>query len=145
MTMLMLTILLLVVFQSYDANSIPVMGDNGSSGIVGASPFNLVNPNTRLLNLSLCTYKARTRYDIIWSCATTLFICTWVSIHPNVPPPNESHIRSLWKRLKLMFWMYFAPELILVWAVRQWIAARFIERLFRGARPSSGFFNEKNY
>jgi len=42
-----------------------------------------------------------------------------------------------------MFWMYFAPELILAWAVRQWIAARFIERLFRGAHPSTSASNEK--
>jgi len=34
-------------------------------------------------------YKLRTRLDIIWSYASTLFICTWVAIHPNVPPRRE--------------------------------------------------------
>ncbi|KAJ7840847.1 hypothetical protein B0H14DRAFT_3695283 [Mycena olivaceomarginata] len=27
---------------------------------------------------------------VVWSCLATIFACTWVSVHPNVPPPNQS-------------------------------------------------------
>ena len=34
----------------------------------------------------------RTRFDIVWTCVTTLFICTWVAIHPNIPPRGAGHV-----------------------------------------------------
>ena len=76
--------------------------------------------------------KIRTHFDIVWSCVSTLFICTWVAIHPNIPPQGEGHIRSLWRRIKLMLWTLVVPELILIWAYRQWSAARYIAEYFQG-------------
>ena len=76
--------------------------------------------------------KRRTHFDIIWSCVVTLFICTWVAIHPNVPPRREGPIRSLWRRIKLMLWTLVVPELVLLWAYRQWAAARYLGQLFQG-------------
>ena len=78
--------------------------------------------------------KRRTHFDIIWTCISTLFVCTWVAIHPNVPPRGEGHIRSLWRRVKLMLWTLVVPEMILIWAYRQWAAARYIAELFEGAQ-----------
>jgi len=77
-------------------------------------------------------YGLRTRTDIIRSCISTLFICTWVAIHPNVPPRGEGSIRSLWRRIMLMFWTLVVPELILAWAFRQWVAARSVAKKFKG-------------
>jgi hypothetical protein len=31
--------------------------------------------------------NCRTLLGIIWSCITTVFLCTWVAIHPNIPEP----------------------------------------------------------
>ena len=76
--------------------------------------------------------KIRTRFDIIWSCVSTLFICTWVAIHPNIPPRGEGRLRSLWRRIGLMLWTLLVPELILIWAYRQWAAARYIAEYFQG-------------
>ena len=76
--------------------------------------------------------KRRTHFDIIWSCVATLFICTWVAIHPNVPPRGEGPIRSFWRRIKLMLWTLVVPELILLWAYRQWAAAKYLGQLFQG-------------
>jgi len=87
---------------------------------------------------ALQDHKPRTRFDIIWTCASTLFICTWVAIHPNVPPRGEGHIRSLWRRIKLMLWTLVVPEFILIWAYRQWAAARYIAELFEGERGILG-------
>jgi len=83
-------------------------------------------------------HRPRTRFDIIWTCVSTLFICTWVAIHPNVPPRGEGHIRSLWRRIKLMLWTLVVPELILIWAYRQWAAARYIAELFEGEHAVCG-------
>ena len=77
-------------------------------------------------------HTLRTRFDIIWTCASTLFICTWVAIHPNIPPRHEGPIRSLWRRLKLMLWTLLVPELILVWAYKQWAGARRYAEIFKG-------------
>ncbi|KAF7369995.1 hypothetical protein MSAN_00629400 [Mycena sanguinolenta] len=30
--------------------------------------------------------NCRTFFDIVWGCLATIFACTWVSVHPNVPP-----------------------------------------------------------
>ena len=75
----------------------------------------------------------RTLFGIIWSCITTLAICTWTSVNPNVPPPNKWEVR--FDRLKLTFWMIVAPELVLAWAVRQFFAAREIRDTYNERYP----------
>jgi hypothetical protein len=44
--------------------------------------------------------NCRRLFDIVWGCATTIFAATWVSVHPNLPPPNQSWLVLLWRRLK---------------------------------------------
>ena len=77
----------------------------------------------------------RTLLGIIWSCVSTIIICAWTSVHPNVPPPNPWKAR--WNRLKLMFWMIIAPELVLAWAVRQFFAAREIRDEYNRRYPGA--------
>ena len=31
--------------------------------------------------------------DILWSCASTIFVCTWVMLHLNVPSRKDSHLK----------------------------------------------------
>ena len=66
--------------------------------------------------------QQRALFTIVWSCLSTVILCAWTSVHPNVPPPNRWKAR--WNRLRLMFWMVISPELVLAWAVRQFFAAR---------------------
>ena len=77
----------------------------------------------------------RSLFGIIWSCISTIIICAWTSVHPNVPPPNAWKAR--WNRLSLMFWMIIAPELVLAWAVRQFFAAREIRDEYNRSYPSA--------
>ena len=49
-----------------------------------------------------------------------------------MPAPEEPRWKVTLRRLALMFWAVIAPELILVWALRQWVGARKLERLYRG-------------
>jgi len=108
--------LILAVFQHYGA-SMPIIIDIRE--VLQSGPV-------------IQDQKIRTRFDIVWSCVSTLFICTWVAIHPNIPPRGEGHTRSLWRRVKLMLWTLLVPELILIWAYKQWSAARYIAEYFEG-------------
>ncbi|KAJ6565522.1 hypothetical protein DFH09DRAFT_1363750 [Mycena vulgaris] len=67
--------------------------------------------------------NCRRLFDIIWGCLTTIFACTWVSVHPNVPPPNQSWPALLWRRLRMMVIAVIAPELMVGFAARQLFVA----------------------
>ncbi|KAJ6573016.1 hypothetical protein DFH09DRAFT_1459306 [Mycena vulgaris] len=67
--------------------------------------------------------NCRRLFDIIWGCLTTIFACTWVSVHPNVPPPDQGWLALLWRRLRMMFIAVIAPELMVGFAARQLIVA----------------------
>ncbi|TFK33848.1 hypothetical protein BDQ12DRAFT_727377 [Crucibulum laeve] len=75
----------------------------------------------------------RTTLDIIWSCLTTIFACSWIAVHSNIPSPEDKWGIVLARRLKLMFWAIIAPEMILAWSIRQWLGARYIAREYRDA------------
>ena len=61
-------------------------------------------------------------------------------MHPNVPPPNPW--KGHWNRLRLMFWMIVAPELVLAWAVRQFFAAREIRDVYNRRYPGACAYME---
>jgi hypothetical protein len=79
--------------------------------------------------------NCRTRWDIIWSCITTVFLCTWVAVHPNVPEPVETKDLDRWQkaknrskrfikeRLLLCVVALLVPDYILAWAIRQRLVA----------------------
>ncbi|KAJ7310886.1 hypothetical protein DFH08DRAFT_974043 [Mycena albidolilacea] len=68
--------------------------------------------------------NCRKLFDIVWGCLATIFACTWVSVHPNVPPPNQSRLGLFWRRLKMMLIGILAPEIMVGFAARQFFAAR---------------------
>ncbi|KAJ6565610.1 hypothetical protein DFH09DRAFT_984356 [Mycena vulgaris] len=73
--------------------------------------------------------NCRRLFDIIWGCLTTIFACTWVSVHPNVPPPDQSWLLRLWRRLGMMLVAVIAPELMVGFAARQlFVAWRFSKK-----------------
>ena len=80
----------------------------------------------------LCPAATRSLLNVIWSCLTTIFLCTWVSIHPNLPPPKENRFPAILRQLHIMSWALFAPEMILMWSVRQWRFARIASRMYKG-------------
>ena len=71
--------------------------------------------------------------DILWSCFATLFACTWLSVHPNIPGPDEGFWKIALRRLELMLWTLLGPELIIAWAARQWLAAERLQNEYGGA------------
>ena len=59
---------------------------------------------------------------------TTIFACTWLAIHPNVPSPNDSRLIILSRKAMIMGLAILVPEYTTVWAFRQWVTARRITR-----------------
>ncbi|KAF7348947.1 hypothetical protein MVEN_01415300 [Mycena venus] len=78
--------------------------------------------------------KCRKLFDIVWGCLATMFACTWVSLHPNVPPPNQSWLALFWRRLKMMLIGIIVPELMVGFAARQFLGAQY------GFSRTHGFF-----
>ncbi|KIK64590.1 hypothetical protein GYMLUDRAFT_397989 [Collybiopsis luxurians FD-317 M1] len=76
-------------------------------------------------------YQCRSLFQIIWSCLSVLIACTWVSVHPNMPAPHDGFWRILGRKIGLMIVTVIAPEILVLWAVRQWFLARELSRRYR--------------
>ncbi|KAJ7247534.1 hypothetical protein C8J57DRAFT_1080719 [Mycena rebaudengoi] len=64
--------------------------------------------------------NCRKLFDIVWGCLVTIFACTWLSVHPNVPPPGQSQLALL----KMMLIGIIVPEIMVGFAARQYFSAR---------------------
>ncbi|KAJ6565557.1 hypothetical protein DFH09DRAFT_1363763 [Mycena vulgaris] len=85
--------------------------------------------------------NCRRLFDIIWGCLTTIFACTWVSVHPNVPPPDQSWRARLGRRLRMMLMAVIAPEVMVGFAARQLIVAWRFSRKFKVTLTHGFFFS----
>ncbi|KAJ7910820.1 hypothetical protein B0H13DRAFT_2485145 [Mycena leptocephala] len=95
-----------------------LLSRNGSAAPVPHTLNNRSNPDS-CDDINNC----RKLFDIVWGCLATIFACTWVSMHPNVPAPNQSWLALFWRRLKMMLIAVVAPELMVGFAARQFFAA----------------------
>ncbi|KAJ7706538.1 hypothetical protein B0H16DRAFT_686108 [Mycena metata] len=87
-----------------------------------------------------CTINScRTLFDIVWGCLATIFACTWVALHQNVPDPDLGHFALLMRKLRMMLVTIIAPELIVGFAARQFLSAREISKEF-DVSTTHGFF-----
>lgn len=90
---------------------------------------------------STCTDidNCRTMWDIVWSCATTIFLCTWVSFHPSVPRPTSNQARIYAIQIFSIGVAILAPEFVVAKAVMDRKTARMYgsyKRKFQGV-PNS--------
>ncbi|KDQ49512.1 hypothetical protein JAAARDRAFT_165583 [Jaapia argillacea MUCL 33604] len=87
-------------------------------------------------------HHCRTMVGIISSCLTTVFTCTWVAIHPNIPAPYEISLEITLRHIGVMLCALIAPELMIVWAMRQWFAAGRIAKKYEARKwtRTHGFF-----
>ena len=83
----------------------------------------------------------RTIWNIVWSCLATIFSCTWVAVHPNVPCPRKRDAngwieRCIWNPLlsfmehclPLFICALLVPEYMLAWSIRQFLVAQKIAK-----------------
>jgi len=72
--------------------------------------------------------ECRTLGSIIWSCLATVFACTWIAIHMNIPGPDDGRLKIALRKLGVMVLAVIAPEAVVAWAMRQWVVARRISK-----------------
>ena len=90
-------------------------------------------------------HHCRTIWNILWTCLVTISACTWVTIHPNVPAREDGRFTVTFRRVKVVFLALIMPELIVLWAIRQWLVARWISRRVRDImRFSDGKYRTKD-
>ena len=125
---MLLVLTLVYLFHGFQSHAAPLTNLLAESNI-----------NATVLSTSACICPAdqRTIWDTLWSCLATIFACSWVSVHPNIPAPNESSWRIFIRRLELMFWAVIGPEMIIAWALQQWLGARQLEKLYKGELSKS--------
>lgn len=80
-------------------------------------------------------YHCRTMWGIVQGCATTVFLCTWVSYHPDLPNPRHTEMRVAFVRLATVCLSIILPEILVVKAAKQWREVQKFnsESLFEGA------------
>ncbi|KAG8853787.1 hypothetical protein FRB91_004383 [Serendipita sp. 411] len=113
--------------------------------------FRTIKPRD-VVNPSRDADDCRSLPNIIWSCLTTIFLCTWVSLHPNVPKPvDETKLnKRQWCAHKLRAFikdqvfpfvlLLVAPEWILMWALRQRFVVEYMVRTKKVPSRRHGFF-----
>jgi hypothetical protein len=108
-----------------------------------APPTSLLAATLSTTSVCVCTPDQRSTWDILWSSLAAIIACSWVSVHPNIPAPNEPGWKVILRRLELMFWAVVGPEMVIVWAFRQWLGARHLEKLYKGELSSPMDLNTK--
>jgi hypothetical protein len=62
--------------------------------------------------------QCRTIEDIIWSCVVTIFVSTWITLHLNIPAPEEKWHAIVLRKVGIMALALIAPEVVVMWAMR---------------------------
>ena len=108
---------------------------------INASPAPAIENRSLAGNHCSDLTHCRTIWNIVWGCLVTIFLCTWVAVHPNVPCPKKRKANR-WiqrcignpllsfaeHRLPLFICALLVPEYILAWSIRQFLRAREINK-----------------
>ncbi len=68
--------------------------------------------------------NGRGTFDIIWNSLITIFLCTWTSLHLNVPSLKETYWQRRSRKLRWMVQAVIGPEFIVAFATGQKAEAR---------------------
>lgn len=66
----------------------------------------------------------RGTFGILWTCLTTLFLCTWTVQHLNIAGPNDSSLKKSLRKMKWMIITAIVPEYTTYTALYQYCQAR---------------------
>ena len=99
-----------------------------------AGPIPIIEHRSLMGNHCNDLAHCRTIWNIVWSCVVTIFSCTWVAIHPNVPCPKKRNplLSFAEHRLPLFICALLVPEYMLAWSIRQFLVARKIASRNKG-------------
>ncbi|KAA1473473.1 hypothetical protein DENSPDRAFT_839949 [Dentipellis sp. KUC8613] len=83
--------------------------------------------------------STRGTLDILWACVSTIIICTWTSIHPDVHTPKSlrhADQEVLLSKAMLALVMLITPEVILAIAVSEFLEVHNVVRDVNAAFPA---------
>lgn len=124
---MLLLAFLLFLAQSSGSPAYPADISTSSSSLrhlLRRAPWDHPNPETGLCDCP----NTRNVAEIVWTCASTLILATWVSVHLNVPPKGASPFRLAVLRFGAMFATILGPEITLWWALTEWRGARTVQK-----------------
>ncbi|EIW76460.1 hypothetical protein CONPUDRAFT_64010, partial [Coniophora puteana RWD-64-598 SS2] len=75
-----------------------------------------------------CHITCRSLWTIVSTCLLTVFACVYTAVHHNVPSPYDRRLRLIFRTVWTIMCGIGTPELIVVWAARQWISARYFTK-----------------
>ncbi|KAF8660664.1 hypothetical protein AX16_001577, partial [Volvariella volvacea WC 439] len=86
--------------------------------------------------------RTRTIFDILYSCIGVILLCTYISIHHNIPDQNDSWAKVTRMKIRTTLYALIAPEMVIMWAIRQRVMAGRIaeQNKHRGWMTTHGFF-----
>jgi len=92
--------------------------------------------------------SCRTVEEILYSCLAVMVACTWTSVHQNIPrhfgypwrptpvEQGSSFVVPQWmilfQNVSFMLLAFYAPEVVILWAARQWYSAWCIADKYKG-------------
>ena len=126
---MLITFAAALILKKYFAEAAPL--PNGSDILSEAPIFSRDDSGST----SVDDCHGRTVWNILWSCLATTFACTWLSVHPNVSFKNEGKWEALARRVFLMLFSVLAPEVMVMWAFKQWRGAVMIRETVNTAHP----------
>jgi len=123
---LLMLILALLVFLTRSAGfpTSPPASVSSTPHLLRRAPWDHPNPDTGLCDCP----NTRSLAEIVWTCASTLILAAWVSVHLNIPPKGASPFRLAVLRFGAMFATILAPEATLKWALVEWSQARELQK-----------------
>ena len=65
----------------------------------------------------------RGTWDILWSCGSTMILCSWSLLCLNVPGPTDSRFQIFRRKVYVTTLCFLGPEFIFMIALGQWISA----------------------
>ncbi|KAL2788629.1 hypothetical protein BJX66DRAFT_252198 [Aspergillus keveii] len=81
--------------------------------------------------------NSRSSWDIVWTCLTTIFACTWTVLHQAVPARNKSQALITASKLWVFTFNFLAPEAIGLLATEELWRVRALRERCNAAQESS--------
>ncbi|KAF8658899.1 hypothetical protein AX16_001943 [Volvariella volvacea WC 439] len=86
--------------------------------------------------------RTRTLFDILYSCIGVILLCTYISIHHNIPDQGATWMQVKWMRIRTTLYALLAPEFVIMWAIRERVVAGRVANKMKdhGWTRTHGFF-----
>ncbi|OBT39997.1 hypothetical protein VE00_09425 [Pseudogymnoascus sp. WSF 3629] len=86
------------------------------------------------------TPNTRGSIDILYTCLSTIFLCSWTVLHLNIPSCSDTSKKIFLRKLKWMGVAIMVPEFVTALAFNQWMQAWAIKRRLKTVSWAQAWF-----